>query len=151
MKPPQAGPSARAGRERLARLAGSRGPRPAIESAGSASVPRVDGRTFYRFVQRDPPTRRDFMSNKAKGRDPVGPEIQDPEIHASISVWVTIDAALDIARRRRPPRGFIARVDIPDGSSVTGRQTFGPFHVSPWGDPIVLLNCVVYPLRRIDE
>lgn len=89
------------------------------------------------------------MSKKARGLPPVGPELADPDIHDSISVWDTVERARDMGRRRRAPRGFIARLDIPRGVAVTGRPTFQPGHYSLWGSADVLVRCVVYPLQEI--
>jgi hypothetical protein len=136
-------PSRRRNPPTRGRRAGGRGTREAVA-----------GRTFYHFVRRHPVTERDFWSRKRRGLPPRGPELRDPDLHDSISVWDELETARAKGRLRRPPRGLIARLDIPaelgpGQQYVTGRPTLGPGHWSLWGDPATFLKYVVYPLLEI--
>ena len=96
----------------------------------------------YRVRRTWPPTINDFLSNAARGSPPRGPERTWPELHSGLSVYLTPERAADVARRL-PFAQAIGELEIPDDAPVTIRKTLGPGHFTVWGDPDVLLGCVV--------
>ena len=97
-------------------------------------------RTFYRLVRNHPPTRADFLSRKARGIPPRGPELTDPFLYEGISAWDTPGAAAGVAVRRP---ALIAVLEIPEGGLVSVRQTLKPGHYTLQSTPEALLACVV--------
>ena len=99
------------------------------------------GRTFYRVVATDPPTRRDFLSHQALGK-PLR-EASERELWTGVSVQSTEQQARH--RAKLPGFGrYIAELWIRDTDSIrwrrTGRQSG---HHTVWGEPDALLACVV--------
>lgn len=105
-------------------------------------------RTVYRIVKADPPTRRDFSSNRAKRGDP------RPDLPPALRrLWDGISVHDAEARSRRqaaetPWTGsFVAELRIPDRTrtpvrwerTVPGNEG----HHTLWGDPDELLSFVV--------
>ncbi len=101
-------------------------------------------RIFYRVVKTDPPTLDDFTSTAAKGRP-----LRDPSPEAC-RLWDRLSVNATEAQARRRVRQFpalgayIARLELPDAPPVQiERTTRIPGHYTLWGDPVVLLRCVV--------
>lgn len=114
---------------------------------------RVLYRVLHRTVKADPPTLDDFKSNKARGEDPRGPEIEDHSIWDAVSMSDTFQRALKRARRFPQHGMFIAEVSIPEGSMIVARPTLGRGHYSVHGAPDALLGCVtrVIPVDPPEE
>jgi hypothetical protein len=99
----------------------------------------------YRIISSQQPTLGDFTSHAAKRhtlRNPT-PELLDR--WAGISVWETEQharlQAQEMARRGRPLGEYIAELLI--GDTLRCEQTFQPGHYTLWGDPTVLLHCLI--------
>ena len=97
-------------------------------------------RTFYRVVRTNPPTRTDFLSNDAKGREP---RDRDPEILRlwdGLSVYDSATRARQQARRYRGMGRFIAALTIDDGDTIRLEKTMDdPRHYTLWGSPEAVL------------
>lgn len=95
-------------------------------------------RRFYRLVtQKDPPD-RDFFSLIAMGHRPyVDADLQRRA--EEVSVWDNVDAALDLARRKRSHR-FVAVLEIPEDVRLTAGKrghwgipkSAGPTRIREW-------------------
>jgi hypothetical protein len=75
--------------------------------------------TFYRIVKGDPPKLEDFMSFQELGRRPRDPN--DPEVRRrwdKVSVWGEARRAHQWARLHPRLGGYIARLDLPDTSTI---------------------------------
>lgn len=105
-------------------------------------------RVFYRVVRTDPARARDFTSNRALGKPPRGPELDDPRLHDGLSVSDSLENLRSKARALGM-RGYLARLAIPAGAPIRAEKTLGPHHWTLWGAPNAFLACVVYPLERI--
>jgi hypothetical protein len=105
-------------------------------------------RTFYRFVETDPPTARDFASNFLLGR-PRRPQAGETEDEwRGLSVFDSPDAARAMLRRvPRFRRRLLAQLELPDDAPVRIAKTFGPGHYTLWGDPQRLRDAVVAVTR----
>jgi hypothetical protein len=104
----------------------------------------VAARTFYRVVRSDPPTPADFTSNAARGRPLPDPSAETRRLWAGVSVNATEAQARRRARRYPALGAWIARLELPEGAPVqAARTTRIPGHHTLWGDPAVLLRCVV--------
>jgi hypothetical protein len=88
-------------------------------------------------VRADPPTTADFLSDQAKGRPPRPEQIADPRLYEGVSVW---DDPAPI--RVVPWKGFIAELEVPEGSPIQVHDTRGERHWTLIGTPSALLACV---------
>jgi hypothetical protein len=82
--------------------------------------------TFYRIVRSDPPTLRDFMSFQELGQRPRNPN--DPEVLRrwdKVSVWDEEQRAHQWARLHPRLGAYIAKLDLPDTSTITAEPS-GP-------------------------
>ena len=110
-------------------------------------------RTFFRIVRTAPPTINDFISAEAKGRM-IAPSIPY-ELHRlwdGLSVYATAQQAARKARRSPSIGRYVAELHIPeDGAIRFERTTREPGHHTLWGEPEVLLRCVmsVRPVAEI--
>ena len=99
-------------------------------------------RTFYRITA-NPPTLTDFTSAIARGR----PSPRDPEarrLFDGISVFATEGQARRKALDYPILGDHVARIELPDDSSVRiERTTTSRGHHTIWGEPALLLSCVV--------
>lgn len=104
-------------------------------------------RSFYRIVRRDRPTRRDFLSNRAKRGEP------RPDLPERLQVlWdgLSVHDSLEQARRQAREAPWlgtqIAVIVVPEGAdgSIRWERTIpnNPGHHTLWGDPDDLLGCV---------
>jgi hypothetical protein len=106
----------------------------------AAESPRI----FYRVVETDSPTTRDFMSNEALGRQPKRPlSDRDRDRWRGVSHFDSQELA-KFAAGRSPWLGkFIATVAIPPGVPIRREQTYRSAHWTLWGEPADLLALVV--------
>lgn len=87
--------------------------------------------TFYRIVKSDPPTLRDFMSFQELGQRPRNPD--DPEVQRrwdKVSVWDEEQRARSLARLHPHLGAYIARLDLPDSSTITAEPAGNTGHYS---------------------
>ena len=98
-------------------------------------------RTFYRVVQTDPPTLRDFASHAALGRPLIDPAYR--RRWQGVSVFGTVHQARKKARQYPTLGRFIAELAIPDEAAVQSERTGSANHHTLWASPKVLLACVV--------
>ena len=101
-------------------------------------------RSFFRIVKTDPPTLRDFLSDRERGR----PQPRDSELrrlHDGLSVYATL------AQARRKARAFpvlgrhVAELRIPPDAPIRYERTLlgSAGHHTIWGEPDELRRCVV--------
>lgn len=110
----------------------------------SGARPGIVYRVFHRTVTADPPTADDFLSNRAKGRQPRAAEVDDSRLWDGISVMDTLARALNRARQFPQHGGFVAVLHIPPNVSVVATRTLRtPGHYTLHGAPDILLACVV--------
>ena len=119
----------------------------------SAAVADRLSRVFYRIVQTDPPTLRDFMSYETLGVKPRRPLSRaERDRWRGVSHYATFTAA-EAAARTLPHLGrFIATVHIPADGSVRLQQTGrDPDHFTVWAGADALLGWVmsVRPVQRV--
>lgn len=111
----------------------------------SATVTGPLSRIFYRIVQTDPPTVRDFMSCEALGiapRRPLSPS--DRDRWRGVSHYARFAAAQSVVRARPGLGAFIASVHIPSDGSVRVHQTGRDFdHFTVWAEPEDLIGWVM--------
>ena len=101
-------------------------------------------RTFYRVVKTDPPALADFTSNAARGRPLPDPSPETRRLWAGLSVNATEAQARRRARQYPTLGAHIARLELPADAPVrVERTTRIPGHHTLWGEPAVLLGCVV--------
>lgn len=105
-------------------------------------------RTFFRIVQTNPPTRRDFLSNQERQREPrPGTSEEVRQVWDGLSVHET--EAQSRRQVREFPRlgAFVAELRIPDQrvGPIRWQRTFSrnPGHYTLWGDSDELLGYVV--------
>ena len=109
---------------------------------------RVPRQRFYRIVKANPPTRRDFLSNRA-GRGEPRPDLPSPlqRLWDGISVHDTLADSLRQVQEHPRLGGYIAELEAPKpgGQSVRWERTIAnnAGHFTLWGDPDELLGCVV--------
>jgi hypothetical protein len=111
----------------------------------SALVAQQLARVFYRIVQTDPPTLRDFMSYEALEIPPRRPlPSSDRDRWRGVSHYASFAAAESAARARPGLGAFIAAVHIPTDGSVRIRQTGRDLdHFTVWAEADRLLGWVV--------
>lgn len=100
---------------------------------------------FYRLVQADPPTLRDFLSYEALGIRPRRSlTARQRDQWRGVSHYATLAAAR--ARPRVSPHlgGYVALVRIPAGALARIEQAgLDPDHYNVWAEPADLLGWVV--------
>ncbi|HLZ73343.1 MAG TPA: hypothetical protein VKV26_25845 [Dehalococcoidia bacterium] len=108
-------------------------------------------RTFYRIVQSDPPTERDFLSHAEQGK-PAGRKAQAEGLHTGVSVYDSLEHARDRAAYWQFRHGeYIAVLRVAQNPSITYKQTSNdPAHFTLWATADVLLACVesVHPAEE---
>jgi hypothetical protein len=126
-------------------------PAPRRTPAGKGRGRPVTG-TFYRITAQRRVTLADFLSNRAKRLPPRGIELEDPDIRGGISVYARRREAKDRARRFGLG-AYIATLEIPAGTPITGRRTGRrrTSHWTLWGSPDEFLRCVAGPAVQVDE
>jgi hypothetical protein len=107
------------------------------------SVMSAAGALFYRIAKSDPPKAEDFRSNEAKGLQPRGIELDQPELWSGISVYNSERRARDRALRFPNLGGYIAAIRLPPDGPFAIKQTLGRGHYTICGDAEALLAMVV--------
>jgi hypothetical protein len=107
-------------------------------------------RTFYRIVKTNPPTLQDFMSNRELGRRPRDPN--DPEVLRrwdKVSVWGEEQRAHQWARERPRLGAYVARLDLPDDSTIAAEESGPTGHYSLAATAAELRQCFtsIEPVR----
>lgn len=107
-------------------------------------------RTFYRVVESNPPTDRDFLSYAALGRPlrKLRPSAAEIAAWRAVSTYVTEEAARGRARANAalgfPLGDFIAKLVIPEDAPVAiGRINSKTGHCNLTGEASVLRSAVV--------
>jgi hypothetical protein len=99
---------------------------------------------FYRVVRTDPPSRLDFTSNEARGRQPRRPlDARGRRLWQGLSAFDTASGARHAARTTPALGSYVARVEIPPGAQVEVEQTGRFGHYTLWGQPADILRMVV--------
>jgi hypothetical protein len=98
---------------------------------------------LYRIVHDDPPSLADLKSDRDRGRP-------RPVNDAMVRLWEGFSAFDSEERARIKARtypvmgGYIAELDIPEGSSIRFEQTTkARGHYTIWGDPDAVGRCVI--------
>jgi hypothetical protein len=87
--------------------------------------------TFYRIVKSAPPTLQDFMSFQELGKRPRDPD--DSEVLRrwdKVSVWGEEQRAHQWARLHPRLGAFIARLDLPDATTIAAEPSGPSGHYS---------------------
>ena len=93
-------------------------------------------RSFFRIVQSMPPTRDDFVSQKAKGLPMARPDPEVALLWDGVSVYATEAQARSQARTKPWLGTHISELVVADGDPITFRRTgAGRGHHTLWGDP----------------
>jgi hypothetical protein len=96
-------------------------------------------RVFYRLVESNPPTLRDFMSYKALGK-PLRTEA-DRDIWEGLSVQNTLAQARNRAKVFRGKKTHVAVLEIPDDAPVRCERTgVNRGHSTLWATPQKLIS-----------
>ncbi len=108
-------------------------------------------RRFYRIVRANPPTLRDFTSNAGLDRPPPNQTAETPCLWSG--PWLQATQAQARNRAHDLPRlgRHIARLDIPEGGSITWEETLGRGHYTLWGPAAEIARCLVdvVPVERV--
>jgi hypothetical protein len=97
---------------------------------------------YYRIVKTNPPTERDFLTDRQGGRRM--PRRPLSHLWDTRSMYDTEAGARAMAQQFPALGSFISAVDIPeDGPMHAERTTRSDGHFSIWGDAAVLLDHVV--------
>src|SRR3712207_9389552 len=92
-------------------------------------------RVFYRIVQTDPPTLRDFLSNEALGRNPKRPLSElDRRCWRGASHYDSRELAAFPAGRSPSLGALIATIALPARAPIEYEQTHRPRNWPPSGD-----------------
>ena|SRR6266496_1373658 len=101
---------------------------------------------LYRVVRSSEPVDEDFMSDEAKGKPPVPVQVREPVLYRGISMWDSLDSAVETARAWRLG-DYVAELDIDSGEAVVVTKTRGPGHYTVEGSPALLRSLI----RQIHE
>jgi hypothetical protein len=118
-------------------------------------VEAPEPRAFYRVVESDPPTLRDFMSYEALGKPLRKPRPTPAELASwrAVSTYITEEAARARALENHqlgfPIGDFIARVVLLRDAPVTWGPINSKGHCDLTGDPAALLAAVVLPVVKV--
>lgn len=100
-------------------------------------------RIFHRTVKTDPPSRRDFMSNKDLGKAPRGDELRDPSLWEGLSVMDTLERGVARAEQFQMHGSFVAELTLPIGGLIHWKRTGkAQGHFTVWGNADAILACV---------
>jgi hypothetical protein len=100
--------------------------------------------TFYRIVETDPPTVRDFLSQKARGRPLRFRTARALRLWEGVSVYRSRYGAAALAGRSPRLGAFVAEIRVTDDGSFRYELDNGPRgHCTIWGDAASLLALVV--------
>jgi hypothetical protein len=98
-------------------------------------------RTFFRIVQTNPLSERDFSSHERLGMPVIDPALRD--LQRGISVYSTLTQASSTMRRFPSTGRWIAVLELDDEKMRFERTPRGPGHHTVWSEPAALLECVV--------
>jgi len=92
-------------------------------------------RSFYRVAKSFPPTDQDDRTQRDFRGEP-GAHLTEEELWRwdAYSAFDTEQGARRQARRIKRLESYIVRYDIPEGSGIAWRKTFGPGHYDLKGD-----------------
>lgn len=100
---------------------------------------------FYRVAKRFPPGDDEYLTARERGRPPrrMSTESEQRALDG-LSAFDTPAGARELGRRWPKLGALIVRYDIPDdGEGIVWVPTFGPGHVSLWGDREAIKRCLV--------
>jgi hypothetical protein len=98
-------------------------------------IVRTDDRESEDFV-------RSFLSHEALGLPPRGPEQTHPLIHQGISMYETLKAAVETARRYPAIGAFVAEVRLTHSDEVKYLCWGPPGHLTIWAEPLKVAQAV---------
>lgn len=100
-------------------------------------------RVFHRTVKTDPPSRRDFESNRERGNAPRGDELRDSSLYGGLSVIDTLVRAIARARKFPMHGSYVVELTIPVGEFIHWKRTGkSPGHFTIWGNADAIMACV---------
>jgi hypothetical protein len=100
-------------------------------------------RICYRVTRKNPPVRRDFLSNEAKGRRPLSDDPTYLDRWRGISVYDTKEWAREQARGLPAMGRFLAELWVPVDSPIRCEQTGrDPHHFTLWAASEVLMGMI---------
>lgn len=98
-------------------------------------------RRFYRIVERNPPTREDFIPKPPRSM-PRNPE--KARLFSGLSFYDSFELALRTAREHPRLGAYIVAVVVEDDGLIQyERTTQSAGHYTLWGNPDDLLRCVI--------
>lgn len=102
-------------------------------------------RVFYRLVKSDQPDLDDFVSNEARGRRLPNPTPERVWRWSGVSAYLTPEGARGTARMFPQLGRFVAelRVGTQDAVQFAMWPDADDGHLTLWGEPSDLLDCVV--------
>ena len=103
------------------------------------SLPEI----VLRIVKTDPPTLLDFTSNQARGVQPRGSELKQPEIQSGLSVHDNARTVVERAMKMRKIGSYIAALHVPVDGTARIDKTLGEGHYTLWGEPETLLASIL--------
>jgi hypothetical protein len=86
---------------------------------------------------------RSFMSHRALGLPPRGPETDSLLIYDGISVYDRREAAIETGRRYSALGRYVAQLKIGADDGITYFRWGPPSHLTLWGEPLKLILAVV--------
>jgi hypothetical protein len=90
----------------------------------------------------DPDMLDSFRSNYELGARPRGLEVESALIYMGLSMYLKREMAVATARRWQHIGQLIAEVQLEPGSGFCWAHTGHPGHMTVWGRPLQLLDCV---------
>jgi hypothetical protein len=91
----------------------------------------------------DPEVIDSFRSNYELGARPRGLEIESMLIHLGLSMHLKREMAAATARRWQRTGRHIAEVQLQSDCGFCWAHTGHPGHITVWGRPLQLLDCVI--------
>ena len=109
-------------------------------------------RVFYRLIESDTPTERDFWTHARLGR-PLRDERDREFYERGVSAFDRSESAIEMAKKiRNPVMKCFAKLVIPPGCQLRIEKTRGRNHYTIWdADPLELLGYVEYPTIPVQE
>ena len=121
---------------------------PVVELTAHAVVAEM---VVFRIVRgaspQDPEVVAGFHSNYHRGFDPRGAEVANALVHMGLSTYRTSERAAAIARRWPRIGDHIAVLRLRPDHGIWFAATGEPGHITVWGRPLQLLDCVADILR----
>ena len=101
-------------------------------------------RFLYRIVRTDPPTELDVTSKAALGLVDPDADAETKRLESGLSMYRTLAQARRKARSFRFLGGYIATIDLSLADSIViERTTSSSGHYTVWGEPLIILRCIV--------